>query len=325
MADEKPGDGSLQRPSQSSRKKWLIVGAVAMVVLAIALGVGLGVGLTQGRPQGSDSAASSAPTSAPIPSPNTTSGSIWQPRISDSWNYQLLKPLTSTNPNGISVWDIDLFDNSQSIISGIQFQGSRVICYFSAGSYEDWRPDASSFKDSDFGKDLDGWPGEKWLNTNSENVRSIMSARLDIAVQKGCDGVDPDNVDGYNNDNGLGLTTDDSINYLQFLAAAAQTRNLSIGLKNGGEIIPEVIDLMQWCVNEQCVQYDECDTFRPFIDQGKPVFHVEYPHGEQNIDTLIATNTKANICDNAGAAGFSTIIKNMNLDSWTETCPFTAP
>jgi hypothetical protein len=33
-----------------------------------------------------------------------------------------------------------------------------------------------------------------------------MAARIQVAKDKGCDGVDPDNVNGYDNDNGLGFT-----------------------------------------------------------------------------------------------------------------------
>ena len=325
MKHEKLSDGSTQKSRRPSRRKWVIIGGIVIFVLAIALGIGLGVGLTQGRPHGGTSRpASSAPTTTgPVPAHNTTSAGIWQPDQGMTWNYQLQQPLASAETNGTSVWDIDLFDNPQALISGLQSGGSKVICYFSAGSYEDWRSDASKFQSSDLGKDLNGWPGEKWLNTNSDNVRSIMSARMDMAAQKGCNGIDPDNVDGYNNDNGFDLTQEDSINYLQFLAAAAQARNLSIGLKNAGEILNDVIDLMQWSVNEQCVQYEECDIFRPFISQGKPVFHVEYPKGNSDTNTLVATDTKTSICDNPSAAGFSTIIKNMDLDSWTERCPVT--
>jgi hypothetical protein len=72
-----------------------------------------------------------------------------------------------------------------------------VICYFSAGSYEPGRPDSGDFKKEDMGAGLDGWPGEKWLKLSSENVRNIMKKRIDLAWKKGCDGVDPDNVDGY--------------------------------------------------------------------------------------------------------------------------------
>ena len=70
-------------------------------------------------------------------------------------------------------------------------------------------------------------------------------------MSKGCDGVDPDNIDAYDNDNGLGLAQADAVNYVSFLADAAHARNLSIGLKNGGAILGQVIGKMQWSINEQ--------------------------------------------------------------------------
>jgi Glycoside-hydrolase family GH114 len=103
-----------------------------------------------------------------------------------------------------------------------------------------------------------------------------MLARRGLSVTKGCDGVDPDNVDGYDNDNGLGLTQASALDYINFLTDTAHMWNLSIGLKNAREIIPDIIDKMEWWVQEQCIRYDKCDSFRPFLDQGKPVFHVEY-------------------------------------------------
>ena len=208
----------------------------------------------------------------------------------------------------------------------IQGQGAKVICYFSGGSYENWREDKDQFQDGDLGSGLEGWDGENWININSDNVRKIMEGRLDMAKQKGCNGVDPDNVDGYNNDNGLGLTSDDSVNYMHFLADAAHARGLSIGLKNALEIVPQVVDKMQWTVNEQCLEYDECDRLHVFLDQQKPVFHVEYPKGDdENTNNRIAGNTYDNICGSPSTDGFSTIIKNMDLDEFTELCPVTVP
>lgn len=311
-----------------SQKRWLtktklIVGGViiAVIVLGIGLGVGLGVGLNQGG--GDDNAASSTTPalSTPTINPTTNSTSIWQPAVGDTWNYVLSVTINSTDPQGIHVWDIDLFNNNATIIRGLQSQGAKVICYFSAGSWENWRPDAANFSSADLGNTLDGWPNEKWLNTSSQNVRNIMLKRLDMAVQKGCNGVDPDNVDGYDNKNGLGLTEEDAIDYMSFLAQAARSRNLAIGLKNAGAIIPNVIGFMQWSVNEQCEQYKECATYAPFIQQEKPVFHVEYPKGANtNNNNDVSASVKTSICDDPSAAGFSTIIKNINLDSWTETC-----
>jgi hypothetical protein len=41
-----------------------------------------------------------------------------------------------------------------------------------------------------------------------------MSTRLALASSKGCDGVDPDNVDGYDNDSGFDLTPSTALDYL---------------------------------------------------------------------------------------------------------------
>jgi len=326
MEQEKHSPASKQgwRHGWSLRRKITIIGI--LIGLIIALAVGLGVGLTRNKSSGgAQPSSSSSPSSTPITGGNTTVPvDIWKPKNGTTWDYELLYALNYTVPN-IEVFSIDLFDNNRSLIQSLQNNGSKVICYFSAGSYENWRPDQDKFNKDDLGKTLDGWPGERWLNVSSENVRSIMEARLDLAVQKGCNGVDPDNTDGYDNDNGLDLTQDDGINYVLFLANAAHSRKLSVGLKNSGAIVDSVIGQMEWSINEQCVQYNECDIYAPFIQQGKPVFHVEYPKGDStNNNMLVAATTKTSICDSSQARGFSTIIKNMLLDNFIETCPDTA-
>ena len=69
------------------------------------------------------------------------------------------------------------------------------------------------------------------------------------------------------------------------------------------------------------MQYNECDTFAPFIDAGKPVFHIEYP--EEQSDEIDISAFR-NICSDSEAAsgseGFSTVMKNMNLNGWVEYC-----
>lgn len=148
-----------------------------------------------------------------------------------------------------------------------------------------------------------------------------MAARLDLAAAKGCDGVDPDNVDGYAADNGIpALTVDAAADYMRWLADEANRRGLAIGLKNADAIIPKVIDRMAWSVNEQCVHYAECDTYAAFLRDGKPVFHIEYPAGAP--DRLCDVKTA---CGGAGtdggATGFSSVLKKMDLDDWVVECP----
>ena len=305
--------------------RWQKIGlAVLSLVIVIALAVGLGVGLSQRGSDNNNSNGSSGNNPSNGGNSNGTSGnsthngSIWTPKKGDSWQIVLSQKLNDTSPN-VDLFDIDLFINNASTIDTIHNSGKKVICYFSAGSFEDWRPDASNFTQSDKGNPLSGWSGEWWLKTNSTNVRNIMLDRLDLAVTKGCDGVDPDNVDGYDNDNGLDLTQDDAISYVSFLADAAHGRNLSVGLKNAASIIPSVISKMEWSVNEQCVENNECDQFQPFIGAGKPVFHIEYP--KQGPQT--AVSQKTSLCSGPSTQGFSTVLKNLNLDDWSDNCPVT--
>lgn len=77
------------------------------------------------------------------------------------------------------------------------------------------------------------------MDTRDATVRNIMKARLDMASSKGCDGVDPDNMDGYTNDPGFPLTYATQLNYNRFIAAEAHARSLSVGLKNDLEQVIE--------------------------------------------------------------------------------------
>jgi len=110
-----------------------------------------------------------------------------------------------------------------------------------------------------------------------------------------------------------------------FLANITQNLNISIGLKNSGEVVNQVLPAMQWQVNEQCVQFSECTTFDPFIDSGKPVFHIEYTDQVQAsfVPTLCSESGPAD-----GASNFSTVLKHTSLDGWVEYCNgsnFTTP
>jgi endo-alpha-1,4-polygalactosaminidase (GH114 family) len=301
-----------------SLRRKIVIGATVLLII-VAIAVGLGVGLMNG---GSDSGGPGDGGNIPPPAPNgTIPTGMWKPVAGTTWNYELLNPVDNVSADA-EVWDIDLFNNDNKAIATLQAAGKKALCYFSAGSYENWRPDKGDFLDSDLGNDLDGWPGERWLDTKSKNVRKIMQTRLDMAVKKKCDGVEPDNVDAYDNKNGLGLSEADAVDFVTFLSKEAHSRNLSLALKNAGNIVPTVIDMVDYSVQEQCIEFDNCQQFQPFIRANKPVFHVEYPKGDSTNDQqLIPNNEQKSICDNSAAAGFSTIIKNIDLDNFIQPCP----
>jgi len=138
--------------------------------------------------------------------------SWYQPNISTTWQWQLTGEI-NTNYN-VDLYDIDLFEASKETINEIHKKGSKVICYFNAGAYEPYRPDAKNFPEESLGKVMDGWEDEKWLDISNHNKFSIIiEKRLDLAVEKSCDAVEPDNIDAYQNKNGFNLTYEDQIKY----------------------------------------------------------------------------------------------------------------
>ncbi|RKK92473.1 hypothetical protein BFJ68_g15884 [Fusarium oxysporum] len=250
---------------------------------------------------------------------------IWQPKVGESWQIVLLDPIAiddggKVEPN-VAIYDVDLFDNDADTFKALHKAGKKVICYFSAGTYENWRDDKDQFEEAHLGKELEGWSGERWVDVRNRKVRDIMKKRIEYAAKKGCDAIDPDNVDGFQNDNGLGLTQDDAVDFVKFLSETAAAYNMSTGLKNNGDIIPEVLDVVRFSVNEQCIEYSECETFAAFIKDGKPVFNIEYPAGAP--DRVLDSTVNA-ICGNSsnatGTKDFSTAIKKMNLDGWVRYC-----
>lgn len=63
-------------------------------------------------------------------------------------------------PSYASVFEVDLFDTPASTMRAMKRAGKKVICYFSAGTSEDWRPDYKEFTAADKGLCLPEWAGK---------------------------------------------------------------------------------------------------------------------------------------------------------------------
>lgn len=233
----------------------------------------------------------------------------YRPDTNTTWQWQLSGTINKTYD--VDLYDIDLFDSSTDLISRLKNSGKKVICYFSAGSYENWRDDAGNFSNADLGNNLDDWEGEKWLDIRSDNVRAIMQERLNLAIQKGCDGVEPDNMDGYTNNPGFTFTADDQLDYNRFIANAAHDRNLSVGLKNDLDQLSALVEYYDFAVNEQCHQYEECGGYSLFTDRNKSVFNAEYPEEDASLENNQAVDA---LCAEARADSIQTLILPLELD-----------
>ncbi len=241
--------------------------------------------------------------SAAAPEPG---GTIWRPALNTSWQWQLTGTLDTSVD--VEMYDIDLFDNDASVVASLHAQGRRVVCYISAGSWEDWRPDADQFPGSVKGRS-NGWPGERWLDIRRLDILGpIMEARMDLCAQKGFDGVEFDNVDGYSGNTGFPLTYQDQLTYNRWLAGAAHARGLSVGLKNDVEQVVDLLPFFDWALSEECFSYNECNALLPFIQAGKAVFVVEY-----DLST-------SQFCPQANAMNFNAMRKHLDLDAYREPC-----
>lgn len=244
-------------------------------------------------------------TALPIPDPTQSADShipldaTWQIQYTGEMDYDL----------DVDVYNLDLFDTDPAVIAQVKQRGVFVMCYFSAGTHGDWRPDADQFPEEVLGKPVDEWEGETWLDIRRiDLLKPIIEKRLDLATQKGCDGVDPDNLDGYQNDTGFPLTDNDQKAFNIFLSTQAHTRGLMIGLKNDLDQIPELLPFFDWALSEECFFYGECYLLTPFILADKPVFVIEYQL------------TPEEFCFQARKLNVIGLRKNRELDAFHFSC-----
>ncbi|MFC1413235.1 endo alpha-1,4 polygalactosaminidase [Streptacidiphilus sp. N1-12] len=255
--------------------------------------------------------ASAAPAA---PAPVSCSG-CWHPALQTSWNWVISKVPTAPYRK-VAMYDIDGFNASAADVKALHNAGIKAVCYLSAGTYEDWRSDASQFPSALLGKS-NGWPGEKWLDIrdiqkSGSVLHSIMDARLDMCHQKGFDMVELDNVDGYTNSTGFSLKAADQTYFNATLANDSHARGMSVLQKNDNEQIPTLLKYFDGALNEQCNEYQECTTaqngdygYDQYVAAGKPVFQAEY-----NLAT-------SKFCSKDNAADFNGVKFSIDLDDST--------
>ncbi|MEA2185903.1 MAG: hypothetical protein QOK16_914 [Solirubrobacteraceae bacterium] len=232
---------------------------------------------------------------------------VRRPPANATWQYQLQGAIDVDYP--AKVFDIDGLTTPASTVARLHRAGRYVVCYISAGSYENWRSDAKRFPAAVLGK-RNGWPGERWLDIRRLAVLApIMRARMDVCKAKGFDAVEPDNVDGYTNSTGFPLSAADQLAYNRFLAGAAHARGLAVGLKNDLEQVRVLARRFDFAVVEQCFEFGECGRLAPFRRVRKPVFDVEY------------RGARASFCPRAARLGINALLKRVDLRAPAWQCP----
>jgi hypothetical protein len=246
----------------------------------------------------------------PIPRNPQPAINWWHPAVGLTWQWQI-GDLDIDISVEADVYDIDLYVD-QVVIDQLHAKGRKVICYISVGSYEDWRPDIGQFPPEVLGNDYDGWAGEKWLDIRRIDLLApIMRSRLDLCKAKGFDAMEPDNIEIYTNDTGFPLTYGDQLKFALWLADEAHQRGLAIGQKNAADQISDLVDVYDFAITEDYFYYGDAEKMLPYVKAGKPVFAAEYTDLSGDFDLF---------CQKSKQLNFSIILKNRNLDAWTQTC-----
>lgn len=248
--------------------------------------------------------------SIPIPTSPPPAASWWKPIPGSSWQWQLDEDVDTTVV--ADVYDLDLYVE-QGIIDELHDRGIKVICYISVGSWEDWRPDASSFPEIVLGRDYEGWPGERWLDIRRLDLLApLIPARLDLCAAKGFDGVEPDNIEIHDAKTGFPISYADQLAYTRWLADEAHGRGLAIGLKNAPDMVDDTVPFLDFAITEDAYYYGWIEEMLPFIKSNKPVFAAEYT--DMDVDFKAA-------CTWGRDHQISFILKNRILTAFRGTCP----
>ena len=278
---------------------------LGVTVLVVLFAVGSMVGCAGSDDGGAP--ADSAPSTTTTATTTNTTRPESRPVPEGSWQYQLSGELDLDVD--AAVWDVDGDTTTSEQVAALHDRGAYVICYVSAGSSENFRSDAASYPDEVLGQTLDGWPDERWVDVRRTDVLlPIIRDRVARCRDKGFDAVEFDNVDGYANDSGFPLSAEDQLRFNRLLADAAHEMGMHVALKNDAGQVAELVDAFDLAVVEECVRYEECDRYRPFIDAGKPVFLVE---SDVALDDMCAVARRLDL---------RAILKDLDLGATRRTC-----
>ncbi|SFR46293.1 endo alpha-1,4 polygalactosaminidase [Litoreibacter janthinus] len=225
------------------------------------------------------------------------------------WDWQLTEPLDLTVRVSVLVTDMDAVTSEQ--VAQLKARDIAPVCYISVGSQEAYRDDATAFPVEVLGQALGDWPDEVFVDIRKPAVFDIMTARIDRCASMGFVGVEADNIDLFENETGFDITKQDALSYVGALADYAHGKGLTIAQKNAPDLIPDLVQRMDFLLIEQCFEYDFCEEAQPYLDAGKDVLAVEYTDAKLDWDE---------ICTQAKSSGMHLLLKDRDISAGGKAC-----
>ncbi|CEO95095.1 hypothetical protein PBRA_009627 [Plasmodiophora brassicae] len=131
------------------------------------------------------------------------------------------KTVPNVATSNVPVWDVNheqlAPSNIPALMSALRANNRYIICYVNVGSLDT--------------------PGEFFLDIRRNETRALVKARLQRMASYGCHAIEPDNLDSYSFSNGFGLTVNDAMDYMSWVAASVHDLGMAVGLKNCGDLV----------------------------------------------------------------------------------------
>ncbi|RKN49348.1 endo alpha-1,4 polygalactosaminidase [Micromonospora endolithica] len=245
-----------------------------------------------------------APPGAPTPWP-TAYARQWQ------WQWQLTAPVDVTVD--ADVFLLDAVRVTAEETTALRVRDRRLVCHVPVGTYADTDPDAGRFPPAVRGSAVRGTGGTdrpaRWLDVRRWDLLApVLADRFRLCRGKGFGAVALVDADGYAQRTGFPLNFDDQLLFNRRVATLARSLDLSPGLVDDVGQVAALAPDFDFAVSRDCVRLRRCAKLLPFVDAGKPVFHVEF------------TGDPAVFCVTTLGYGFASIRKSPELDAERQPC-----
>jgi hypothetical protein len=233
---------------------------------------------------------------------------VWNQAYQENWDTDSVAEILAGAEDSYVLLDPFDSDEARNAIPAIKARGNTVAVYISVGTGEDWRDDFNSLKDSLVDKYWGEWPGEYFIDRISDDVMSVMKARIDKAADWGADIIEFDNMDWAFDDSarnkyGFHVTVEESLDYVNRLKDYASSLGLLCMAKN----MTEGVESFAGVTYESALgnrEWWDPDDLKTFLAEDKicVVFHykernpgkaLEYYREQYGEDLLVLIETRS--------------------------------
>jgi hypothetical protein len=227
---------------------------------------------------------------------------IWQPKPGETqnWDIQVNAPIDLSVERAMMIVDlwasvpsdtmIDYGDGAPvsvpagsepSTMATLKARPTVIICRVGLGGVKTSDPDYAKFPAGAIGTvPTAADPDERYLDLNQRDAwEDVAFARLDLAKQIGCEGIEPYLADHDLNVTGFMSGPDIQSAWAASIALEVHQRKMSAGARNGSltGLTGAMAQQFDWQLVERCGELTDCDPAAgDFLNARKAVFAIDY-------------------------------------------------